>query len=60
VHDVKGVQKSYAYDDLLCNFGCIIFVQENVVLHKLEEIFALDKLGNDVEMAFGLDTLLEF
>jgi hypothetical protein len=60
VNDVEGVQKADAHDDLLGDFGCVVLVEEDVVLDEFEEVFALDEFSDDVEMAFGLHALLEF
>jgi hypothetical protein len=36
MHYLKRVKESYAYDDLLAYFGCVVLVEEEVVLDELK------------------------
>lgn len=59
MHDLEGVEHPDSHDQLLHDARCVVFVQEVVVLHELEQVLALHQLSDDVDMGLGLDALLE-
>ena len=56
---LEGVEEAYADDDLLCDFGGVVLAEYLLLLDELEEVLAVDQLGDDVDVRLGLDALLE-
>ena len=55
MHNLKRMKDSHSHNHLLTNLGSIIFLKIVVVFDEFVEIFALDKLSDDVDMGLGLD-----
>ena len=59
MNDLKGMQHSHSYYNLLANLGCIVLFEVIVVLDEFEKILSFDKFGDDVDVGLGLDALFE-
>lgn len=59
MHYLKGMQEPNADDDLLSDLGGIVLAEYLFFLDELEEILAVDQLGDYVNVGLGLDALFE-
>ena len=59
MHDVEGVQEPRSNDHLLTNFSSFLLFEIPLLLDQIEEVDALHKLGDNIEVGLCLDALLE-
>lgn len=59
VHDPKGMQVPQAYDQLLCDLGCVVLLQEALLADEIEEVTALHQLSHNVDVRPRPQALLE-